>query len=135
MLIQYEWTLPCLLAYTTVTPVLPFQETVSMAPFPPTASCVLPMNAHKYYAIQDTPSFRSLLAQVRLSIVPVSCLKSPVQLLMCCKLVSLHLQVCMHVPMLSLGGCLTRVMMAVKDEIAMTTGHGSGSGGSECMVQ
>ena len=40
----------------------PQQE--AMAPFPPTATCVLPMNAKQYYAIQDTPGFRSLLAQV-----------------------------------------------------------------------
>ncbi|KAK9904324.1 hypothetical protein WJX75_009140 [Coccomyxa subellipsoidea] len=43
-------------------PRCPQQE--AMAPFPPTATCVLPMNAKQYYAIQDTPGFRSLLAQV-----------------------------------------------------------------------
>ena len=35
-----------------------------MAPFPPEATCVLPMNAKEYYAIQNQPSFRSLFASV-----------------------------------------------------------------------
>ena len=35
-----------------------------MAPFPPEATCVLPMNANEYYAIQNQPSFRSLFASV-----------------------------------------------------------------------
>ena len=39
-------------------------DTVLMSPFPPSATCVLPMNAADYYAIQDQPAFRSLLAQV-----------------------------------------------------------------------
>ena len=35
-----------------------------MAPFPPEATCVLPMNAKEYYAIQNQPSFRALFASV-----------------------------------------------------------------------
>ena len=35
-----------------------------MAPFPPEATCVLPMSAHEYYAIQYQPSFRALFASV-----------------------------------------------------------------------
>ena len=34
-----------------------------MAPFPPSATCVLPMSAREYMSIQDQPAFRSLLAQ------------------------------------------------------------------------
>ncbi len=47
-----------------------------MAPFPPTATCVLPMNVTEYYNIQDQPAFRSLLAQVRGRVTGPGCLKS-----------------------------------------------------------
>ena len=42
-----------------------------MAPFPPSATCLLPMSAKEYYCIQDQPAFRSLLAQARVRLLPL----------------------------------------------------------------
>lgn len=52
-----------------------------MAPFPPTCSAILPMNAKDYFLERDSAPFRALLAEVSSSVAAQSLL---FRVIVCC---------------------------------------------------